>query len=220
MKTSTLGLIAIAKSEGIVPAPYIDPVGVWTFGIGHTKMSGAPDPEKMPRGMPEDVDAAIRQAVTLFQKHIKKYEDDVNRAVKVPLEQHEFDALVSFHFNTGAIFKASATDALNRGDKDDAARRLTLYNKGRVNGQLVQLEGLVRRREEERRMFLFSEYPSEGITVWKVNANNRYSQALRIMRPAELEALMMEHPAADFFDVDEQPSMTLLERIVSLFRRG
>ena len=40
------------------------------------------------------------------------------------------------------------------------------------------------------------------------------------MRPAELEALMMEHPAADFFDVDEQPSMTLLERIVSLFRRG
>jgi len=214
MKTSIKGLVAIAKSEGIVPAPYIDPVGVWTFGIGHTAMSGAPDPEKMPRGMPEDVDAAIKQAVALFQKHIKKYEDGVNRAVKVPLAQHEFDALVSFHFNTGAISRASATEALNRGDKEDAARRLTLYNKGRVNGQLVQLEGLVRRREEERRMFLFGEYPRDGITVWKVNSSNKYSQALRIMSPAEMEELLADHSVED-----AQEPMSLLERLFSLFRR-
>ena len=145
----------------------------------------------------------------------------MNLAVKVPLAQHEFDALVSFHFNTGAISRASATEALNRGDKEDAARRLTLYNKGRVNGQLVVLEGLVKRREEERRMFLFGEYPRDGITVWKVNSSNKYSQALRIMSPAELEALMMDHPAEQLFDVnaDLEP-MTLLERIISLFRRG
>ena len=219
MKTSMRGLIAIARSEGIVPAPYIDPVGVWTFGIGHTAMSGEPDPEKMPRGMPEDVDAAIKQAVALFQKHIKKYEDGVNRAVKVPLAQHEFDALVSFHFNTGAISRASATEALNNGDREDAARRLTLYNKGRVNGQLVVLEGLVKRREEERRMFLFGEYPNEGITVWKVNANNKYSQALRIMSPAEMEELLAEHPADAFFAPDAQEAMSLIERLFSLFKR-
>ena len=219
MRTSIKGLVAIAKSEGIVPAPYLDPVGIWTFGIGHTAMSGAPDPAKMERGMPEDVDAAIRYAVSLFQKHIQKYEQEVARAVKVPLQQHEFDALVSFHFNTGAIFKASATDALNRGDKDDAARRLTLYNKGRVNGQLVQLEGLVRRREEERRMFLFGEYPTEGITIWKVNANNKYSQALRIMSPAEMEELLAEHPADAFFAPDAQEAMSLIERLFSLFKR-
>ena len=220
MRTSIKGLVAIAKSEGIVPAPYIDPVGVWTFGIGHTKMSGDPDPEKMPRGMPEDVDSAIKSAIELFQRHIKKYEDEVSRAVKVPLAQHEFDALVSFHFNTGAIRKASATDALNVGHKEDAARRLTLYNKGRVNGQLVVLEGLVKRREEERRMFLFGEYPREGITVWKVNSNNKYSQALRIMSPEELEDMMTDHPAENFFSLDDQPAMGLIERIVSLFRRG
>ena len=219
MRTSIKGLVAIAKSEGIVPAPYLDPVGIWTFGIGHTAMSGAPDPAKMERGMPDDVDAAIRYAVSLFQKHIQKYEQEVARAVKVPLQQHEFDALVSFHFNTGAIFKASATDALNRGDKDDAARRLTLYNKGRVNGQLVQLEGLVRRREEERRMFLFGEYPTEGITIWKVNANNKYSQALRIMSSAEMEELLAEHPADAFFAPDAQEAMSLIERLFSLFKR-
>ena len=219
MRTSIKGLVAIAKSEGIVPAPYLDPVGVWTFGIGHTAMSGDPDPEKMPRGMPEDVDAAIRYAVSLFQKHIQKYEQEVSRAVTVPLQQHEFDALVSFHFNTGAIFKASATDALNRGDKEDAARRLTLYNKGRVNGQLVQLEGLVRRREEERRMFLFGNYPSEGITIWKVNANNKYSQALRIMSPDEMEQLLADHPADAFFAPEAEEAMGLIERLFSLFRR-
>ena len=219
MKTSIKGLVAIAKSEGIVPAPYLDPVGIWTFGIGHTAMSGAPDPAKMERGMPDDVDAAIRYAVSLFQEHIQKYEQEVARAVKVPLQQHEFDALVSFHFNTGAIFKASATDALNRGDKDDAARRLTLYNKGRVNGQLVQLEGLVRRREEERRMFLFGDYPTEGITIWKVNANNKYSQALRIRSPAEMEELLAEHPADAFFAPDAQEAMSLIERLFSLFKR-
>jgi lysozyme len=219
MRTSIKGLVAIAKSEGIVPAPYIDPVGVWTFGIGHTAMSGAPDPAKMERCMPDDVDAAIRYAVSLFQKHIQKYEQEVARAVKVPLQQHEFDALVSFHFNTGAIFKASATDALNRDDREDAARRLTLYNKGRVNGQLVQLEGLVRRREEERRMFLFGDYPTEGITIWKVNANNKYSQALRIMSPAEMEELLADHPADAFFAPDAQEAMSLIERLFSLFKR-
>jgi lysozyme len=219
MRTSIKGLVAIAKSEGIVPAPYLDPVGVWTFGIGHTAMSGAPDPAKMERGMPDDVDAAIRYAVSLFQKHIQKYEQEVARAVKVPLQQHEFDALVSFHFNTGAIFKASATDALNRDDREDAARRLTLYNKGRVNGQLVQLEGLVRRREEERRMFLFGDYPTEGITIWKVNANNKYSQALRIMSPDEMEELLADHPADAFFAPDAQEAMSLIERLFSLFKR-
>lgn len=220
MQTSIRGLIAIAKSEGIVPAPYIDPVGVWTYGIGHTKMSGSPDPEKMPRGMPDDVDAAIRYAVSLFRQRIRKYEEGVSRAVKVPLAQHEFDALVSFHFNTGAISRASATESLNRGDREDAARRLTLYNKGRVNGQLVVLEGLVKRREEERRMFLFGEYPREGITVWKVNANNKYSQALRIMKPSEVEVLMMNAGEAAPDHQSTAPRMTLLEWIIRLFRRA
>lgn len=217
MRTSIEGLAAIVKSEGVVPAPYIDPVGVWTFGIGHTAMSGDPDPARMPRGMPEDVDAAVRYAFDLFKQRIRKYEEEVTRAVRVPLAQHEFDALVSFHFNTGAISRASATDHLNNGDREEAARRLTLYNKGRVNGQLVVLEGLVRRREEERRMFLYGEYPTERVPIWRVDSDNKYRGAVASLTPAEVVALL-EPAERQAPSRATKPKQDFISRLVAAFR--
>lgn len=96
MKTSDKGMIALMQHEGIVPAPYADSVGVWTYGIGHTAAAGAPDPKTLPMGMPDDLDAALREVMAVFKRDIATYEAAVNKAVKVPLEQHEFDALVSF----------------------------------------------------------------------------------------------------------------------------
>ena len=191
MKTSAKGLYAIALHEGIVPAPYIDAVGVWTFGIGHAETSGLePNPRHMPRGMPADQDAAIRQSFELFRAKIGQYEAAVKRAVKVPLEQHEFDALVSFQFNTGAIAKASATKSLNAGDKQDAARRLGLYNKGRVNGQLQVLPGLVRRREEEQAMFLRGVYPSGPIPIYTVSDTGKLGRMISRMPQADAMRLL------------------------------
>jgi hypothetical protein len=66
MRTTERGLLALARHEGVVPAPYLDVKGVWTFGIGHTAEAGAPDPAKMPRGMPADLDAGIAEALRLF----------------------------------------------------------------------------------------------------------------------------------------------------------
>jgi len=73
---------------------------IWTFGIGHTAAAGAPDPAKLPRGMPADLEAGIREAFRLYRTDLAAYEAEVRRAVKVPLAAHEFDALVSFHYNT------------------------------------------------------------------------------------------------------------------------
>ena len=53
--------------------------------------------------------------------YLERYEAAVLRAVKVPLEPHEFDALVSFHYNTGGIAKAALTRHLNAGDRAAAA---------------------------------------------------------------------------------------------------
>ena len=116
MKTSDKGILEIAEHEGVVPAPYRDSVGVWTFGIGHT----AADPREMNSAMPADVDAAVMRAIDVFRQDLTKYEARVNAAIKVPLKQHEFDALVSFDFNTGGIHRAQLTKAINRGDKDTA----------------------------------------------------------------------------------------------------
>ena len=55
MRTTDRGLLALVRHEGLVPGPYLDVRGVWTFGIGHTAAAGPPDPARMARGMPADL---------------------------------------------------------------------------------------------------------------------------------------------------------------------
>ncbi|WP_435531506.1 glycoside hydrolase family protein [Pseudogemmobacter faecipullorum] len=83
-------------------------LGRYAFGIGHTAAAGSPDPARMPRGMPGDVDAGIREA---FRTDLASYGAEVLRTVKVPLEPPKFDALVSFHYNTAAISTAALDPA-------------------------------------------------------------------------------------------------------------
>ena len=97
MQTTDRGLLALIRHEGVVPGPYLDVKDVWTFGIGHTAAAGPPDPARMTRGMPADLDAGIREAFRLFRADLAAYEAEVLRAVKVSLEPYEFDALLSFH---------------------------------------------------------------------------------------------------------------------------
>lgn len=197
MRVSDKGLHAIAVHEGIVPAPYLDSVNIWTYGIGHAETSGLePNPKYMPKGMPSDIDSGIQESFNLFKKKIKSYESAVNNAVKVPLDQHEFDALVGFHFNTGAISRASAIKTLNAGgDKAEVVRRLKLYNK--AGGKI--LPGLRRRRNEEGEMFLHGTYPTGDIPVYGVTSSNKpgriikgigFTEAQKFLNPTPQESLM------------------------------
>ena len=90
------GLLALARHEGIVPAPYLDVKQVWTFGVGHTAAAGAPDPGRLPRGMPADLNAGVREALRLFRADLAKYEAEVLRVVTVSPARHEFDVPVRF----------------------------------------------------------------------------------------------------------------------------
>ena len=67
MQTSDRGLLALIRHEGVVPGPYLDVKDIWTVGIGHTAAAGLPDPARMPRGMPGDLDAGIREAFRIFR---------------------------------------------------------------------------------------------------------------------------------------------------------
>ena len=183
---SPSGIAALAVHEGIVPAPYLDSVGVWTYGVGHTAAAGAPDPRRMPRGMPADLDAAIRDALVVFARDLERYTADVLRAVRVPLEQHELDALVSFHINTGGIARAELTKHLNAGRRDAAARAFM--------GWLKPAE-VRKRRTAEQRLFRDGVYPSEKIPVWRVNSAGRLTWvAVRHLTGEQVLALM---PAAE-----------------------
>ena len=187
MHMTDRGLLALIRHEGIVPGPYLDVNDVWTFGIGHTAEAGAPDPAHMPRGMPGDLDAGIREAFRLFRIDISAYETAVLRAVKVPLEPHEFDALVSFHYNTGGIAKAALTRHLNAGDRAAAAAAFMGW---------LKPAAIRPRREAERDLFAKGHYPAGNIPIWSVDRNGRVDFSRSIRRLTEDEALALLRPAS------------------------
>jgi lysozyme len=185
MHTTDRGQMALIRHEGIVPGPYLDVKNIWTFGIGHTAAAGAPDPTKLPRGMPTDLEAGIREAFRLYRTDLAAYEAEVLRAVKVTLAPHEFDALVSFHYNTGGIATAALTKALNAGNRVAAADAFLNWRKP---------ASIIPRRESERDLFRHGRYPGGPIPVWSVDGNGRVDFSRPIRRLSEDEALALMRP--------------------------
>ena len=186
-KLSDRGLLALVRHEGIVPGPYRDVKQVWTFGIGHTAAAGLPDPATMPRGMPADLDAGIREAFRVFRSDLARYEAAVLRAVKVPLDPHEFDALVSFHYNTGGIATAALTRHLNAGDRAAAAAAFMGW---------LKPAAIRPRRAAERDLFAKGYYPAGNTPIWSVDRNGRVDFSRPIRRLTEDEALALLRPAS------------------------
>ena len=80
-----------------------------------------------------------------------RYAADVARTLgDAPTTQAQFDALVSFHYNTGAIARATLTQKHNAGDFQGAAREFARWN--RAGGRV--LKGLIRRRAAEAELYL------------------------------------------------------------------
>lgn len=170
-RVSRRGAAFIASEEGLVPAVYRDAVGELTWGIGHTRFAGAPDPRKMKRGMPSNVDAAIAEAMRLFDRDLTKYEADVVEAFGRDLKRHELDGLVSWHFNTGGAHSSRAVHLWRAGDKERAVAVIKKWNKGTIGGEKRVLTALTIRRGFEANMILNGVYPpSDDLTtpVWRV----------------------------------------------------
>ena len=146
MKISEKGLTMIESFEGCLLKASNKLDGVWTIGYGQT---GRYYGKRVRRGMT----TTKAEAHAWLRDHsIKTYEDAVTQAVKVPLNQNQFDALVSFTYNVGvgALKQSTALRKLNAGDYAGAADALTMWTKCRRK----VLAGLVRRRKEERALFL------------------------------------------------------------------
>lgn len=145
MQTSDKGIALIKQFEGCKLTAYQDSVGVWTIGYGWTQpVDGKP----IRSGMVIKQETAER----LLKTGLVSYESDVSRLVKVGLTQGQFDALVSFTYNLGARSLSTSTllRKLNAGDYAGAADEYLRWNK--AGGKV--LNGLTRRREAERALFL------------------------------------------------------------------
>lgn len=152
MNLSREGAIELLGWEAIVLTRYRDSVGVWTLAGGHTKAAGPPDPSTFTGTL------TLQQAFDLFTKDVAKYVADVNAALTHQVNQGQFDALVSFHYNTGRIHSATVTQAINAADMHTAAACFGQYV--RAGGKIS--DALVRRRAGERHLFETGEYVNGG----------------------------------------------------------
>ena len=146
MELSDTGLAEIARSEGLNLKPYPDHRG-WSIGYGHLMTSAK--------------HAIYKDGITAKQatEHLKldavAAVRDVNRLVKVPLTQAQFDALVDFRYNMNPLALGHIAETLNTGDYKAAAERMKLYNKAldEKTGELVEMEDLTARRAKEAEAF-------------------------------------------------------------------
>ena len=155
MQTGAKGLALIKSFEGCILQSYDDfndhivnlgdrVRGTLTIGWGHTTAAGPPI---VIAGMTITQDDADQILAT----DLKPVEIEVARYITAPLNQNQFDALVSFQFNTGWLAHpgCSLTRALNAGNYALADADFSLYDmaSGRV------LLGLQRRRKAEADLF-------------------------------------------------------------------
>ena len=128
----------IREFEGCRLQSYPDPASggdPWTVGIGHTGPEVVPGYE-------------ITQAVAnqLLRDDLDRFEKGISDQINVPLDQFEFDALVSWAFNCGLGATADSTlrRRLNAGENKPTvfAEELPRWTSG-------GMPGLVRRREAE-----------------------------------------------------------------------
>ncbi|WP_245318022.1 lysozyme [Ensifer sp. 1H6] len=181
--------------EAIVLAGYNDGTGTMTIGAGHTAAAGPPVPRS---GMT----ISLTEAINMYRNDLAETESQVQSAVRAVLSQHQFDALVSWHFNTGAISSATLTRKLNTGDVTGAAAEFARWNKSK--GKV--LEGLIARRERETAMFLKGDYGSPSVRVLESKGGPE-----EVFTADQIEALLGGAVSSE----DEQTTEDLLANPIS-----
>jgi len=156
MNVSEAGKKFIKLKEGLRLETYKCSSNISTIGYGHTG---------------SDVHAGMKitkeEAERLFNMDLYVHENNVNKLVKVPLTQGQFDALVSLEFNIGyGSFRSSSILRLvNEKRYNEACKRFLFENPNAktpeekykgcwvFNNQKKVVAGLVQRRKEEQEMF-------------------------------------------------------------------
>ncbi len=139
MITGQKGIDLIKHFESLQLKAYLCPAKVWTIGYGHTLGVKPSDKISEP------------QAERFLRADLIQVERDLQKIIRVPLTQEQFDALVSFTFNCGirAVSTSTLIRKLNTRDYEGAANEFPRW----VFANGKKLGGLERRRILERRLF-------------------------------------------------------------------
>jgi len=141
MKISAAGIELLKQFEGCRLTAYQDSVGVWTIGFGTT--AGVKEGQTISQVKAEEY---LRFDLAIFEKA-------VTESLKVPVNQNQFDALVSFTYNVGVSAFRSSTLLNLINEKTDKKVVAAEFSKWVKAGNQT-LPGLVSRRKAESELFL------------------------------------------------------------------
>lgn len=138
--------------------PYRCPAKLWTVGVGHVlypEQAKLPVAERLTYALqPADDRAWSREEVdAILEKDLGRFVRGVVRYCPAAVaRQGRLDALVSFAFNLGlgTLQRSTLRQKHNRGDFEGAASEFLKYTKAAGKA----LPGLIRRRNDERALFL------------------------------------------------------------------
>jgi lysozyme len=191
MQTSSRGVKALELDEGVVLRAYRCPAGIWTIGAGLTAASGVVKPKA---GMVITASEASR----LLQDALHRNYEPAVAAAMPKARQHEFDAGVSFHFNTGAIARATWVKLWREHAEPGRIRNALLaWNKG--GGKV--LPGLTARRKREYLLLVDGVYHGAALAL-PSKTNDALARIVVPMDPAEILAVReaferLGYPAGD-----------------------
>ena len=145
-KTSKKGIDLIKKYEGFRSRPYLCPAKVPTIGYGATYY---PNGQKVKLSDPA-IDE--KHASILLEAMLIPYEKAVDSFCRDDINQNQFDALVSFAYNLGTSALKNST-LLKKVNKNPNDKSIALEFNKWVNAGGKKLEGLVKRRTEESKLY-------------------------------------------------------------------
>ncbi|GAA4341666.1 glycoside hydrolase family protein [Flaviaesturariibacter amylovorans] len=140
----------IKAHEGLRLTAYQDSAGIWTIGYGTIRYA-----DQSPVKPGDQIDPTKAEA--LLAMEVEEKSASVRKLIQNPsLTQNQFDALVSFAYNvgTGALRSSTLLKRVNANPSDPSIREAFLmWNKAHVDGKLVEIDGLSKRRGEEADLY-------------------------------------------------------------------
>lgn len=157
MKVSDRCKEMIKHHEGLRLKPYRCPARLWTVGVGrvlYAIQGRLPLDQRDAYPLaPEDNRTFSKAEVDgLLSADLIRFETGVARLFPMVLAQSQFDALTSFAFNLGlgGLQRSTLRQKVLRGETQEAADEFLKFTRG--GGKI--LPGLVKRRNDERALFL------------------------------------------------------------------
>lgn len=153
MQPSRKGLLFIAAREALVLQAYQDGAHM-SIGFGSN------DP-----GLKKGDKITVKEAFERLKKDVEARAEIVTKALTVPTQQHEFDAIFSAYYQSGTDALADITAAHNTSRYEDVVQAFLKHD---TNAAGEPLKGLFKRRVREACLYVTGDYGDQSkIPYWK-----------------------------------------------------